>query len=172
MSQVVDPWPCATNKKRRAGAGIADSSYVTAVGSNTVTLSNNATQSITAGTISFYLRPLLPFAVLNAYTLLASASLVQNRWQELWLTVGMPNYIAHFATLYLRSEGTCDSTPGAAAAAGLKVGVQIGASAGPVSQTLAITPGLDDYGMWGITVYGQILAQFSKTIGMGPQLII
>jgi hypothetical protein len=91
---------------------------------------------------------------------------VQARWLDTW-AYGVALYCAHFATLYLRSEGNCSSTCGQAAAAGLKQGITVGVSAGGVSQTLQPTPGLDDWSAWNMTVYGTQLATFAKSVGAG-----
>lgn len=114
--------------------------------------------------------PLVPIPVVMAYIALATASLVQARWCDTW-AIGIALYVAHFCTIYLRSEGNCSSTCGQAATAGLKQGITVGISAGGVSQTLERTPGLDDWGAFNETQYGVQLCTFGAAVGAGPCLI-
>ena len=148
------------------GPGIPSGTTILTLGSGTMTLSQNATASGTV-LLSIYVKPLLPVSVIGAYVALASASLNQGRWLDSWF-VGMNLFVAHFCTLYLRSEGNCNLTAGAAAMAGLKQGITVSASAGGVSQNLERTPGLDSYAAWNETAYGAQLATTAKLVGMGP----
>ena len=76
----------------------------------------------------------IPTAVVNAFISLASASLVQARWgAETW-PIAMAMFVAHYLTLYLRSDGDAQYTsPGRVAAAGLARGILVSKSAGGVS---------------------------------------
>jgi len=114
--------------------------------------------------------PLVPIQVLNAYIALASDSLVQARWLDTW-AIGIAYFVAHFTTLYLRSEGNCSTPCGQAATAGLTSGIIISASAGGVSKGLKPVPGLDEFGAWTQTSYGVQLATFARAIGSGPMMI-
>ena len=114
--------------------------------------------------------PLVPVQVINAYIALASASLVQARWQDTW-PYAMALYCAHFLSLYLRSEGNCSSSCGQAAVAGLKSGITVGMSAGGVSQTLKAVPGIDAWGHWAESSYGSMLVGFAASIGAGPMWV-
>jgi hypothetical protein len=114
--------------------------------------------------------PLVPLPVIMAYIALATASLVQARWCDTW-ALGIALYVAHFCTIYLRSEGNCSSTRGQAATAGLKSGITVGLTAGGVSQTLKAVPGIDDWAEWAETIYGARLVTFAQSIGAGPVLI-
>jgi len=110
--------------------------------------------------------PLVPIQVINAYIALASDSLVQARWLDTW-AIGIAYFVAHFATLYLRSEGNCSTPCGQAATAGLTSGIIISASAGGVSKGMKAVPGIDDWGAFGQTSYGATLIQWAKAIGAG-----
>lgn len=155
-----------------SGPGITPGSTIISIQTSPLqyTLSQPATADGTNVQISIYVAPLVPLFVISTYITLASASLVQARWQSTWM-FAMALYAAHFCTLYLRSEGNSSTTAGAAAVAGLKQGITVASSAGGVSQTLDRTPGLDDWGSWNETSYGVQLAQFAKSIGMGPSLV-
>lgn len=113
---------------------------------------------------------LIPQAVIQMYINLATASLQQARWLELW-PMAMALYVAHFCTLYLVSEGNAGTTAGAVARSGLAAGIIVSQSAGDVSKTIQ-PPELgvfaDSYGQ---TIYGQQFSTFAKSIGSGPMLI-
>lgn len=138
---------------------------------NTVTLSLEATNN--GDSFAVYTSSFVPILVLNLYIALATSSVIQARWREIW-PLGMANYIAHFATLFLRSSGDTFSSPGQVAAAGLARGIQVSKSAGGVS--LGIQPstsggGLADWGQWTETSFGVQFATFARTIGCGPMWI-
>ena len=152
------------------GIAIPDGAVISSVDSATqFTLSGPAVRTGTFAA-SVFVAPLLPAAVLNAYIALASASLVQARWMDTW-RVGMALYVAHFATLWLRSDGDAYSTPGQAAAAGLAQGITVSASAGPVSESIQPVAGLETWGHWNQTEYGIQFANLAKIIGGGPMLL-
>ena len=108
----------------------------------------------------------VPQAVLQAYINLASAQLSQLRWGALWI-IAMGWFIAHYATLYLRSEGSYGSSAGQIASSGLTRGIMVSKSAGGVSATIEVPKGLDDWGAWTQTEYGTQVITQAKVIGMG-----
>jgi hypothetical protein len=112
----------------------------------------------------------VPQVVLQMYINLASAALQKARWQDSWL-LGMALFVAHYATLYLRSEGNAGSTPQQIASSGLALGLTVSKAAGDVSQTQEYLTGWEDWGSWGLTLYGQQLITLAKIIGMGPMYI-
>src|ERR1035438_8809384 len=132
-----------------------------------LTLSQPASVSGTFPLTIYVGPPIVPAQVINAYLNLASASLVQARWCDTW-AMGIAYFVAHFATLYLRSEGNFSNPCGQAATAGLTSGIIISASAGGVSKGLKTVPGIDDWGQWGMTAYGSILVGWARSLGAGP----
>jgi hypothetical protein len=108
----------------------------------------------------------VPPAVLQMYINLASACLQSARWFEYW-PLAMAWFVAHFATLYLRSEGNVGSTPGQVAASGLTRGIMVTKSAGNVAATIEVPRGLDEFAAWTSTEYGIQLATAAKGIGFG-----
>jgi hypothetical protein len=106
----------------------------------------------------------IPPAVLQMYINLASACLQSARWCEMW-PVAMALFVAHFTTLYLRSEGNVGSTAGQIAASGLTRGIMVTKSAGNVAATIEIPRGLDEWAAYTSTEYGVQLATFAKGIG-------
>jgi Protein of unknown function (DUF4054) len=108
----------------------------------------------------------IPQAVLQMYINLASAQLSQCRWGANW-PIAMAWFVAHYATLYLRSEGNFGSTAGQVASSGLTRGIMVSKSAGGVSATIEVPKGLDDWGAWTETEYGTQLVTMAKVVGMG-----
>lgn len=147
---------------------IPDGTFVQSIPDNThLVLTNSATQSASALALTVYNAPLIPIAVLLAYIALATASLVQARWLDSW-NVAMGWFIAHYATLYARADGNPNSTVGQAAAQGLANGIQVAKSVGDVSVNYESVKGIEDWGTWNLTSYGQLLATMAKGIGNGP----
>lgn len=109
---------------------------------------------------------LIPTFVMQMYINLATSSLQSNRWGTAWI-IGIGLFVAHFCTLYLQSEGNPGSTPGAVASSGLAGGIIISQSAGDVSQATQPLQGLEQFAAWNLTIYGQQLATFAQTIGIG-----
>jgi hypothetical protein len=149
------------------GSAIAPGSTITGFTANTsIVLSQPAIADGIGLSFNDYQAPLLPLAVINCYIALASSHLVQARWLDDW-QMGMALFIAHFATLWLLSEGNQCSTPGKAAAAGLAQGIATSESAGPVSIGMQPTTGLDNWASWTETQYGKIFATMARTQGAG-----
>lgn len=78
---------------------------ITGIGSNTVTLNNNALVTTASATLMIYEASPIPTGVILMYLNLAYASLVQERWQEQWY-VAMGLFIAHYCTLYAKSDAS------------------------------------------------------------------
>ena len=153
------------------GAVIPAGSTIIGFTANTsITLSQVATGDATGQSFNCYQKPLLPLAVINIYIALASSHLVQARWLDDW-TMGVADFVNHFCTLWLQSEGDQCSTPGKAAAAGLAQGIATSESAGPVSIGMQPTPGLDNWAAWNLTAAGIRFATAARTIGAGPMWI-
>lgn len=153
-----------------AAAGIPDGAFVTAINGTTVTLSEEATATAADVALTVWNAPLVPFAILQAYLALASASLMQARWQEQWI-VAMGLFVSHFLTLYARTDGNPNATVSQAAAQGLAFGVQISKSVGDLSVGYQAIQGIESWGAWNLTTYGQELATMAKIIGAGPQFL-
>jgi len=152
-----------------SGIGIPDGASIKSIAGTVVTLTAPATASGTV-IIAVWNLPLIPISVLNAYIYLASASLVQARWQEQW-KMAMALFVAHYATLYAKSDGDANSTVGQAASQGLSSGIQVAKSVGDVSVTYQPIQGLENWGAWNLTSYGQALATLAKVVGAGPMLL-
>lgn len=98
---------------------------------------------------------------------MANASVQPDKWLESWrYAVGL--YVAHYATLYLRTYAQSSPTAAQAAASGALVGVVKSATLGDSSvsyDTSALTKGTENWGDLNATTYGQMLANRAKLIG-------
>jgi Protein of unknown function (DUF4054) len=113
---------------------------------------------------------IVPDGVLTTYVTLASACLVQARYQELWPIV-MGLFIAHFCTLYLDTDPCPTATAAQAAALGAAKGILTASSVGDVSASYQPIEGLDGWAAWTLTKYGQLFVTFAKLVGSGSMYI-
>lgn len=113
----------------------------------------------------------IPPLVLQMYINLASSCLQVNRWGPQW-PLAMAWFVAHYATLYLRSEGVTGTTPGQVAAGGLTRGILVSKSAGGVSAGIHIPTQLEDWGSWALTEYGLQLITNAAIVGAGPMYAV
>jgi cytochrome bd-type quinol oxidase subunit 2 len=141
-------------------------SVITGVQTNSITISNLATVSDTVLTV--YEAPWLPIIAILTYVILALASVMQTRYQEAW-SFAMSLFVAHYCTLYLRSESGPNLTASQVASSGLTKGVIVSRSAGDVSASSQLT--LGDYELWGAwqeTQYGEQFITIARAINCGP----
>jgi hypothetical protein len=153
-----------------AGNGIPDGATILSIpDAENLVLSGAATASGTTP-LTVWNSPVIPLAALTAFILLASASLVQARWLEQW-NFAMALFIAHYASLYARSDGNPSSTIGNIAAQAITTGIQVAKSVGDVNVSYQPIQGIEEWGAWNLTVYGQQLATMAKVIGAGSMLL-
>ena len=118
--------------------------------------------------------PLLPITMLEEFIRQANAAVAPDRWGEGWrYAAGL--YVAHYATLYLRTYSDENMTPAQAAASGALVGVVKSATLGDSSvsyDTDAMTKATADWGDLNATQYGQLLATKARLVGMGGTYVI
>jgi hypothetical protein len=135
-------------------------------------LSLPATATATAASLSAYTAPLIPLPVLNAYIYLATSSIIQARWVEGWENA-MGLFIAHYATLWLQGEANPLASTNAtiAATSGLASGIMVSKSADGLSASYQPIQGLEDWGAFNLTRYGQLFATLAAGAGAGPMLL-
>jgi uncharacterized protein DUF4054 len=134
--------------------------------STTVTLSNQATANDT--TLTIYEAPFIPIIVVKSYVQLALASLMFQRYQAAWM-ICMAYFVAHYCTLFMRSEsGTPNATAAQVAASGLTKGIIIHRAAGDVSASSKIVEGYEQWGAWGETQYGELFMTIARATNCGP----
>jgi hypothetical protein len=85
-------------------------------------------------------------------------------------TVGMGLMVSHFLTLYARSDGNPNSNIGQIAAQGVATGIQVSKAAGDVTVSYQPVQGIEDWGAYNLTTYGQQLATLALGIGAGAVL--
>lgn len=118
--------------------------------------------------------PLLPAAMLEDFVRQANAAIAPDCWGEGWrYAAGL--YVAHYATLYLRTYSESNTTPAQAADSGALVGVVKSAALGDSSvsyETDPLTKATADWGDLNATQYGQLLATKARLVGMGGSYVI
>ena len=76
---------------------------ITGIGVGTVTVNNAALITSSTAVLQVYEAPPVPTAVIQLYLNLATASLVQARWQDAWY-IAVAWFIAHYLTLFAKSD--------------------------------------------------------------------
>lgn len=117
---------------------------------------------------------LVPQTMLDEFIRTVNAAVTPDKWLDGWrYAAGL--YVAHQATLYLRTYAESSATPAQAAATGATVGVVKSATLGDSSVTYdtdALTKATAGWGDLNATQYGQILATRARLVGMGGTYII
>lgn len=117
---------------------------------------------------------LLPPAILEEFLMQANHVIQPDKWQESWrYAAGL--YIAHYATLYLRTYAESSMTPAQAAGTGALVGVVSSATLGDSSvsyDTSSLTKATEGWGDLNATQYGQMLATKARLVGLGGTYVI
>ena len=117
---------------------------------------------------------LVPSAMLEEFVRQANAAIAPDKWLDGWrYAVGL--YVAHQATLYLRTYAESSPDAAQAAATGALVGVVKSATLGDSSvsyDTDTLTKATADWGDLNATQYGQLLATRARLVGMGGTYVI
>lgn len=153
-------------------SGTTVTNYTPAAGMTpaSMTLSNAPTITATPVTLSIFVAPLVPAVVIALFVATAQGSIFQARWQELWL-VAMGLYIAHYCTLWAKAQGNPASTVGQLVTASLAFGILTSKSADGLSAGYSVLSGLEDWGSYQLTLYGQEFATWAKVMGSGSALV-
>jgi hypothetical protein len=152
-----------------AGNGIAAGSVIQSMDqTNGVLVLSLPTTATGVQTLSIYTTPAVPVFLINAFIYLATSSILQVRYQEMW-SYAMALYIAHYLTMWLSSQGTgTASTPGQLASQGLAMGITISKHVGDVSKASQALKMPEEFGTFALTIYGQQLATMALAVGSGP----
>lgn len=117
---------------------------------------------------------LVPPIMLEEFIRQANSAITPDKWLDGWrYTAGL--YVAHQATLYLRTYAESSPDAAHAAATGALVGVVKSATLGDSSvsyDTDALTKATADWGDLNATQYGQLLATRARLAGMGGTYVI
>src|SRR5215469_12164746 len=136
-----------------AGIGIPNGTAITAIDlvNQNLTLSQSTPQAGAQVALSVYTNPAVPLSLLNAFIYLASNSILQVRYQEMW-PYCMALYIAHYLTMWLNSQGTGPTTtPGQLASQGLAMGIAISKHVGDVSVASQPLRMPEEFGTYALT---------------------
>ena len=131
-------------------------------------------QFYTAGTEDTPAACLVPPAMLEEFIRQANGAIQPDKWLDGWrYACGL--YVAHYATLYLRTWSDGSETPAQAVASGALVGVVKSAQLGDSSvsyDTSALTRATEAWGDLNATQYGQLLAAKARLVGMGGPYVL
>ena len=118
--------------------------------------------------------PLLPKSTICMFIEQANKVIAPDRWLEWWrYACGL--YVAHYATLHLRTYREASNSPGEAAASGALTGIVKRATLGDTSveyDTSAVASATAAWGDLNSTNYGQILASRARLVGMGGSYVL
>lgn len=116
----------------------------------------------------------VPETMLEQFIAQANGAISPDRWLDGWrYAAGL--YVAHNATLYLRTYAPSSKTPSQAAGTGAMVGVVKSATLGDSSVTYdvdSMTGATESWGGLNATQYGQLLATQARLVGMGGSYVI
>lgn len=150
------------------GPGLWGSATVVSFTANSITLSTPVQATQTGASFKFYPAPWVPVVVAQIFINMALASLMIGRYKEQW-PVAMAFYIAHYLTLFMRSESGPQGSAMQIVQAGLQIGMLTSKSVGDVSAGLSLLAGfLQNWGAWNLTLYGVQFATIAAAVGSGP----
>lgn len=117
---------------------------------------------------------LVPGQMLDAFITQANDSVLPSRWGSMWrYASGL--YVAHFASLYLKTYAPGSDNAAQAAGGADQVGTIKSAAMGDTSisyDNSAITAGTEKWGAWNATQYGSQLVTMARMVGMGGVFVI
>lgn len=115
----------------------------------------------------------IPSAFMETILEAANASIQTARWHTR-RKLAVCLYVAHFATLWLKTAVGPDESPTSIARRGDANGNVSSKSVGGVSVSYGATEGSSDlvgYGSWKDTIFGQQLASMARQVGAGMMVV-
>lgn len=117
---------------------------------------------------------LVPEQMLDMFIAQANDSVLPSRWGSVWqYASGL--YVAHFASLYLKTYAPGSDSAAQAAGRADQVGTIKSAAMGDTSisyDNSAVTAGTEKWGAWNATQYGSQLVTMARMVGMGGMFVI
>lgn len=116
----------------------------------------------------------VPDGILADFIAQANSSITPDKWLETW-RYGAGLFVAHQATMFLRSYRSYSQTPEEAASSGQVLGTVKSASLGDASASYddgSSTMATQGWGDLNATSYGQLLATKARLIGMGGSYVL
>lgn len=112
-------------------------------------------------------------SLIEAYIGMAIECLPQSRWQSQW-SFGVSLFVAHFLTLYLMTadDPTCTAAQ-VLAKSRSAMGIASSKSVGDVSISYdhGYLDSINEWGTWGLTIYGQQFVTLAKMMGKGGMYV-
>ena len=144
---------------------IPDNTLITAVDSDSITISNDAL--LNSSQMTAYMTPFVPLIVIMTYITLAKASVMFSRYGAAWFMM-MCYFVAHYLTLFMRTEsGIPNVTASQVASSGLTKGIIVSRAAGDVSATSKVITGYEEWGAWAETQYGELFITIARSTNCG-----
>ena len=135
---------------------------------NTVTMSQNSTVAEVNTSIVFYTAPLIPLIVVLNFVALATSCVMAQRYGIPMWNQMMAWFIAHYSTLWMRTESGPNATASQVASSGLTKGILVHRAAGDVSATSQLVQGYMEWGAWNETEYGIQFITVARGTNAGP----
>ena len=118
--------------------------------------------------------PILPEHMLTMFVEYANNSVLPSAWGSSWrYAAGL--YVAHHAAMYLKTYSDGSAAPEMVAAKSQPTGAVKSATMGDTSidyDNSAVTIGMEKWGAWNATQYGQQLISQARIVGMGGIYVI
>lgn len=122
----------------------------------------------------FFYGPDAPEDMWRVFIKQVNDSVLPSRWGSMWrYAAGL--YVAHFVSIYLRTYNPDTLNGLQSAAASQPVGAVKTAAMGDTSisyDNSSITAGMEKWGAWNATQYGQQLVTMARLVGMGGMYVI
>lgn len=116
----------------------------------------------------------VPDVMLQSFISMANESIQPDKWFEQWrYACGL--FVAHNASLYLKTYKSASSSAAEAAASGEVIGVVKSATLGDASVSYddsSTTKATEGWGDLNATQYGQLLATRARLVGLGGSYIL
>lgn len=117
--------------------------------------------------INVYANTFVPIIVVLTYVYLAHASVMHARYKAAWYMM-MNLFIAHYCTMFMRTEAGPNLTASQVASSGLTKGIIISRAAGDVSARSELVKGQENWGAWTETEYGVQFITIARATCAGP----
>ena len=116
---------------------------------------------------------LVPEEAVNEFIQMANDNILECRWFGKW-KYACALYVAHYSTLYLQTYAPDSESIDELKDAGSMNGLMSSATLGDasISYDNSLVQKMDQWGVWGLTIYGQQLIQEAKLLGKGSTFYI
>lgn len=117
---------------------------------------------------------LIPGTMMQMFIDQANTSILPSRWGSMWrYAAGL--YVAHYGSMYLKTYSPGSSDASQVANEASQLGVVKSATMGDTAVSYdnsAVTAGMEKWGAWNATQYGQQLVTMARQVGMAGMYVI